>query len=138
MPKRIFLILSAFVLIFFKCQSQNIVINRLTIKYVNPKITTPIPINCNDFEKSFGKSQIYEKTIEDRETLDSLEKLFEKVKYLKDVPSTFNVRTKFYLYFLGETQPKIICMDKFNEVSIDGITISDNIQLIQLLQSCLK
>ena len=125
------------VLTFFKCHSQNITANRLIVKYVNQRITTPIPISCNDFEKTFAKNQVYEKTIEDSVALIPFEKIFEEVKYIKG-DTSIDVRSKFYVYFLGDNKPKVICMNKFNDILIDGLLIANNRKLIGLLRSFLE
>lgn len=110
---------------------------KIEIKYVNPYIETFIRVKCDSFEKSFNKKQVHISVINDSTVLDDFSEIFKRITF-SNGKKDIDVRRKFYFSSNNNKYPQIICMDRFNNILVDGRPVKKNKKLIRLLRSCLR
>lgn len=109
-------------------------IKRILIVYVPDYIETPYRITCGGFESSFS-SRLERKVITNKKVLNSFRECLNSCVYSaknKDI----DVRIKAYV-FLNNNKKTTICMDRFNEILLNGKLIKPDSCLQKLIRSVL-
>lgn len=116
--------------------SQNLKFDRIEVEEVNRAISTFARVGCDGFEKSFGE-RLQRSLITDSAILSKFAVALRKVRY-KRRQKEIDVRYKLYLQCGNECRSYIVCGDRFDNLLINGRSISTSAQLITLVRSCLR
>lgn len=114
----------------FACTIQNS--NNIKILFVEKEIETPFRISCDYFEKAFGK-QYSKKFIKDKKEVSLFKKYLNECKYA-DVSKEIDVRIKVLIY-CSNGRKITLCIDKFDNVLLNGKLIKQNKQIVQFINN---
>lgn len=129
------ILLLFFMTSFIWCHSQSKIVEKVVMKHVSENILTTYSIGCTEFENLFNKNQVKEKIITDSLKLNLLKIELGKIKFKKVKNGNLDVRAKYYIYYIKEDKPLILCKDKFGQVVINGRFIRNNKKLISILSA---
>ena len=123
-----------FILCGFTCkerQQQKNKIEKVTLRYVDLQIETPLRISCENFEDLFSSSY---KTviINDAKQLTKFEDFLSHCEVLDSVKK-IDVRVKALITY-SYKKSSSLCMDKFNNLLLDNKSINANENIVAFIK----
>ena len=117
-------------------QENNLIGFKITA--VNLGITTPARVSCIDFENSFSTNSYDTMVVVNQKQVSALEGILKRSQIAKANSREINVRAKIYLNYGQPNTQRVLCVDKFYDISLDGKLLNKNKGLINFLKTYLK
>ncbi|MBA4167906.1 MAG: hypothetical protein H0X41_10255 [Chitinophagaceae bacterium] len=114
--------------------AQDRCLDRIEVKAVSFQLETFYSVSCSTFEKSF-KTETKARIISNQDTVLAFCKA---IKTTKKANKKFDVdvRAKLCLHYVNAPY-RTLCLDKFDNIILDGDLIKKNKKLIKLVKACL-
>lgn len=116
--------------------AQNRNVQRIEINYVNPSITSIVPISCSEFDTTFH-GKIKKRDIDSKDKIAAINKSV-KLIYAKN-NDEIDVRGKIYFFADKELKPFLeFCYDKFFIITHNGKALNKKSMLYLNLRALLR
>ena len=119
-------------------KGQDVQLKSFKVTAVTFGITTPMSISCSEFESSFPSKNYSVQNFSDSVHIVQLIRALSRVELAKKDSLHINVRAKVYLEYGSPHTERILCIDKFYNIELDGRRIKRNRTLINYLKLLLK
>jgi hypothetical protein len=135
---KILILLPCFVACALLLKGQDAKLKGFKVIAVTFGITTPMSVSCSEFEKSFPSKNYATQNLDDSAHVSQLGRALSRVEFAKNESRHINVRAKVYLEYGNAHPERVLCVDKFYDVELDGRLIKRNKTLVNYLKQFLK